>query len=165
MFSFPDSLNLGSIGTDELGRSGSGGDVDNHYLKRFGAASVLSLISAGTQIIAASGSRQSTSGTRISSIPDPNYPGQSITITAPTDSGVTGSDLALQGAALAVQNFTQIAQEALKAQINIQPTITINQGTPVAIFVLRDLDFSALYPDPVKEKLKELRQGREWDGK
>lgn len=159
------SLNLGSIGTDELGRSGSGGDVNNHYLKRFGAAGVLSLISAGTQIIAASGSRQTIGGTRISSIPDPNRPGQYITITAPTDSGIKGSDLAMQGAALAVQNFTQLAQEALKAQLNIQPTITINQGTPVAIFVRRDLDFSELYPDPVKEKLKELKQGRGWDGK
>ena len=51
------SMNLGSIGTDELGRSGSAGDVNNHYLKRFGAAGVLSIISAGTQLIAAGGGR------------------------------------------------------------------------------------------------------------
>jgi len=159
------SMNLGSIGTDELGRSGSAGDVNNHYLKRFGAAGVLSIISAGTQLMAAGGTRRNDyGGTEIRSVEDPSNPGQRITITTPVnnDDGL-GSDLAMQGAALAVQNFTQLAQEALKAQINIPPTITIDQGTPVSIFVRRDLDFSDLYPDPVMEKLKELKRGRGWD--
>ncbi|TXR46846.1 type IV secretion system protein VirB10 [Phyllobacterium endophyticum] len=159
------SMNLGSIGTDELGRSGSAGDVNNHYLKRFGAAGVLSIISAGTQLMAASSTRQDDYGsTEIRSIPDPNNPGQRITITGPARRKERlGNDLAMQGAALAAQSFTQLAQEALKAQINIPPTITIDQGTPVSIFVRRDLDFSDHYPDPVLQKLKELKKGRGWD--
>ncbi|WP_343051276.1 TrbI/VirB10 family protein [Phyllobacterium pellucidum] len=159
------SLNLGSIGTDELGVSGSAGAVNNHYLKRFGAAGVLSLISAGSQIMAATSMPTNDVGYTIKSIPDPSDPTKSITIQTPTTNKVALNDMAMQGAALAVQNFTQLAQEAIKSQINIPPTISINQGTPVAIFVRRDLDFSELYPDPVQEKLKELKRGRGWDGK
>ncbi|SDP91790.1 type IV secretion system protein VirB10 [Phyllobacterium sp. YR620] len=159
------SLNLGSIGTDELGVSGAAGAVNNHYLKRFGAAGVLSLISAGSQIMAATSVPTNDVGYTIKSIPDPSDPTKSITIQTPTTNKVALNDMAMQGAALAVQNFTQLAQEAIKSQINIPPTISINQGTPVAIFVRRDLDFSELYPDPVQEKLKELKRGRGWDGK
>ncbi len=159
------SLNLGSIGTDELGVSGSAGAVNNHYLKRFGAAGVLSLISAGSQIMAATSMPTNDVGYTIKSIPDPSDPTKSITVQTPTTNKVALNDMAMQGAALAVQNFTQLAQEAIKSQINIPPTISINQGTPVAIFVRRDLDFSELYPDPVQEKLKELKRGRGWDGK
>jgi type IV secretion system protein VirB10 len=159
------SMNLGSIGTDELGRSGSAGDVNNHYLKRFGAAGVLSIISAGTQLMAATGTREDDYGrTEIRSVADPYNPGQRITITGPAPRKERlAKDLAMQGAALAAQSFTQLAQEALKAQINIPPTITIDQGTPVSIFVRRDLDFSDHYPDPVLQKLKELKKGRGWD--
>ncbi|RCW82783.1 type IV secretion system protein VirB10 [Phyllobacterium bourgognense] len=160
------SMNLGSIGTDELGRSGSAGNVNNHYLKRFGAAGVLSIISAGTQLIAASGggtrNRTYYGGPIQTTTTDPTTGKVTVNTIYPDDNNA-GNDLAMQGAALAVQNFTQLAQEALKAQINIPPTITIDQGTPVSIFVRRDLDFSDLYPDPVMQKLKELKKGRGWD--
>ncbi|MDR6634640.1 type IV secretion system protein VirB10 [Phyllobacterium sp. 1468] len=158
------SMNLGSIGTDELGRSGSAGDVNNHYLKRFGAAGVLSIISAGTQLMAAGSTHKTTyTGPIQTLVPDAKYPGGFRSVTTYPDNDDRTGDLAMQGAALAVQNFTQLAQEALKAQINIPPTITIDQGTPVSIFVRRDLDFSELYPDPVMQKLKELKKGRGWD--
>ncbi|WP_271898970.1 type IV secretion system protein VirB10 [Candidatus Phyllobacterium onerii] len=158
------SMNLGSIGTDELGRSGSAGDVNNHYLKRFGAAGVLSIISAGTQLMAAGSTHKTTyTGPIQTLVPDAKYPGGFRPVTTYPDNDDRTGDLAMQGAALAVQNFTQLAQEALKAQINIPPTITIDQGTPVSIFVRRDLDFSDLYPDPVMQKLKELKKGRGWD--
>ncbi|MFW8584645.1 TrbI/VirB10 family protein [Rhizobium beringeri] len=38
------SVALGSYGTDDLGRSGLTGFVDKHYLERFGAAAVLSMV-------------------------------------------------------------------------------------------------------------------------
>jgi type IV secretion system protein VirB10 len=157
------SMNLGSIGTDELGRSGSAGDVNNHYLKRFGAAGVLSIISAGTQLMAATGTRKTTYTKPIQTTTTDIATGKITYSTIYPEDNNEGNDLAMQGAALAAQSFTQLAQEALKAQINIPPTITIDQGTPVSIFVRRDLDFSDHYPDPVLQKLKELKNGRGWD--
>jgi len=47
---------LDSLGTDELGRSGVPGNVDNHFLERFGAAILISLIDSGSQALANAGS-------------------------------------------------------------------------------------------------------------
>jgi len=43
---------LDSLGTDELGRSGVPGSVDNHFSERFGAAILISLIDSGAQALA-----------------------------------------------------------------------------------------------------------------
>ena len=40
------SVELGSTGTDRLGRSGTAGNVDSRFLERFGSAIVISVISA-----------------------------------------------------------------------------------------------------------------------
>lgn len=152
------SLSLGSIGTDELGRSGMGGAVNNHYLKRYGPAILLSVISAAGQILAASDNAQSYNSNPITTtVVDPVTGVATSTTTYPNNN--IGSNLAARGAAAATQSFTQLMGEALKTSLAIPPTITINQGAAVAIFVRRDLDFSDLYPDPVQEKLKELRRG------
>src|SRR5208283_1967196 len=61
------------------------------------------------------------------------------------------------GAQMAAQSISQMAQEALKDEIHIPPTIYVEQGTRIIVFVKRDLDFSDLYRDPVKEALDELK--------
>ena len=81
-----------------------------------------------------------------------------------TQTGVNQNQLSLQARQIAAQNISQtltnIAQEALRNSINIPPTIYLDQGTRIIVFVRRDLDFSALYPDPVKEALRELKRER-----
>lgn len=47
------AIKLSSPVTDTLGRAGLGGKVDRHFLQRFGSAFLLSIIGAGTQILAA----------------------------------------------------------------------------------------------------------------
>lgn len=157
------SLNLGSPGTDELGITGSAGDVNNHYFKRFGSAILLTALSAAPQLLAEPSlnvRQRRSAGPVTTVITDPATGRTTQTTTYPDDEDDSiGVNLGQKGAQLMAEGLAQVAQEALKGTVNIQPTISINQGTPVAIFVKRDLDFSDLYPDPVVEKLRELKRG------
>ncbi|ABE65022.1 conjugation TrbI-like protein (plasmid) [Nitrobacter hamburgensis X14] len=154
------SVQLGSNGADDLGRAGNAGFVDNHYLERFGSAIMLSVVGGVSQFLSAYGQNTNTNGN-----------GSIITTTDPvtgivtqTQTGVNQSQLSLQARAIAAQNVSQtltnIAQQALRNSINIPPTIYLDQGTQIIVFVRRDLDFSALYSDPVKEALRELKRER-----
>jgi len=153
------SVQLGSNGTDELGRAGNAGFVDNHYVERFGSAIMLSVVGGVSQFLSGYGQYNS------------NNDGTTITTTDPvtglvttTQAGGNQNQQMLQAQQIAAQNVSQtltnIAQEALKNSINIPPTIYLDQGTRIIVFVRRDLDFSSLYPDPVKEALRELKRER-----
>ncbi len=150
------SVQLGSNGADELGRAGNAGFVDNHYLERFGAAIMLSIVGGGAQLLSGAGSYGT--GT-LTTTTDP-FTG----LVTSSQTGVGQSGLSLQARQIAAQNSSQtlttISQDALKNSINIPPTIYLDQGTRIIVFVRRDLDFSAFYPDPVKEALKELKLER-----
>ena len=154
------SVQLGSNGTDDLGRAGNAGFVDNHYVERFGSAIMLSIVGGAAQFLSAYGQNANNTGN-----------GTIITTTDPmtgavtqTQTGVNQNQLSLQARQIAAQNVSQtltnIAQQALRNSINIPPTIYLDQGTRIIVFVRRDLDFSALYPDPVKEALRELKRER-----
>jgi type IV secretion system protein VirB10 len=113
-------ITLDSPGTDELGRSGLPGAVNNHFWDRFGGALMLTLVqgalNAGTMLAAGNGSSNSTQ----------------------------------QGAALgfvyaAQSNGQSVANTALENTINIPPTLTKNQGDTVGLIVAHDLDFSKVY--------------------
>jgi type IV secretion system protein VirB10 len=130
------SVALGSYGTDDLGRSGLTGFVDKHYLERFGAAAVLSLVGGVSSFVAGLNSDGSSN----------------------SSSSSTNSNAQTQAQQTLSQTMADMANIALKDSINIPPTIHIDQGTEIMIFVRKDLDFSSLYPDPVKEALNELRR-------
>ncbi|UXS05569.1 type IV secretion system protein VirB10 [Agrobacterium tumefaciens] len=131
------SVSLGSYGTDNLGRSGVAGFVDKHYLERFGAAAILSIVGGVSSFIASLNS-DGTSSAGLS----------------------TSSNTQTQAQQTISQTISDMANTALEESIDIPPTIHIDQGTQIMIFVRRDLDFSSLYPDPVKEALNELRLQR-----
>jgi type IV secretion system protein VirB10 len=147
------SLMLGSYGTDNLGRSGLEGEVDKHFLDRFGNAALLTLTGGVAQFVASLGQNQNASTNQQFAF-DP-VTGQLVPIAG------TGNSVLLSarqiGAQAAAQSITRMAEEALKDEIHIPPTIYVDQGTRVLIFVKRDLDFSDLYADPVKEALYELK--------
>jgi type IV secretion system protein VirB10 len=104
------SIELDSPAGDELGRGGLSGETDNHFLHRFGAAILLSVIDIGAAAALNGGSGGNT------------Y--------------VIGSPVAAN----------QVATLALQKQIDIPPTIKVAQGTPLTVFVARDLDFSGVAP-------------------
>ena len=131
------SVSLGSYGADDLGRSALTGIVDNHYLERFGSAAVLSIVGGVSSFIAGLNIHgQSTTG---SSYQSPSYQAES------------------QAQQTISQTMSDMANTALRDEINIPPTIHVDQGSQIAVFVQRDLDFSSLYESPLREALDELK--------
>ena len=92
---------IGSPGTDDIGRAGLTGAIDRHFVERFGAAFLLSLIGSATTA---------------------SQGGSSFVVNTS-------------------QSFGQVAQDSLQDSINIPPTIYVDQGAPVQVFVARDLVF------------------------
>jgi type IV secretion system protein VirB10 len=103
------SIDIGSPGTDQLGRGGLEGETDTHFFERFGSAILLSVMGAGLDRLADSGNNDSTAI-------------------------IIGSQ----------QQASQVASIALQKQIDIPTTITVPQGTPLQVFVTRDLDFAGV---------------------
>jgi type IV secretion system protein VirB10 len=113
-------VELDSPGADELGRSGLPGAVDNHFLQRFGGALMLTFVQGALQ-----------AGTAVA---------------GNSGGGSSGGGQAALGFVYAGQsNGQQVANTALQNTINIQPTLTKNQGDTVSLFVAHDLDFSGVY--------------------
>jgi type IV secretion system protein VirB10 len=147
------SVQLGSYGTDRLGRSGMTGMVDRKNWERFGPPALMTLIGGATQYIAQLGQRQD----RYITIVNDNG---SVT-RIPQDNGETSQDRARAIAAETIASgLQQIASTAFEDSRNIRPTIHIPQGSDINVFVTRDLDFAGLYPDPVREEFERLRKVR-----
>lgn len=145
------SVQLGSYGTDRLGRSGMTGVVDRKYWERFGPPALMTMIGGVTQYIAQLGQKQDRNITIV------NTDGTVTSI--PQDNGSTSQDRAREiGAETIAAGVQQLATEAFQDTRNIKPTIHIAQGSDITVFVTRDLDFSDLYPDPVREAYERLRR-------
>lgn len=147
------SVQLGSYGTDRLGRSGMTGAVDRKYWERFGPPALMTMIGGVTQYIAQLGQKQDRNITIV------NTDGTVTSI--PQDNGTTSQDRAREIAAETIASgIQQLATEAFQDTRNIRPTIHVAQGSDITVFVTRDLDFSDLYPDPVREEFDRLRRKR-----
>lgn len=148
------SVLLGSFGTDALGRSGLAGRVDRKYWERLGPPALLTMIGGATQYLAALGNRQNQPYTTIVDAAT----GTLITVPAGGNmGGANPQQIAAQTLAAGIQ---QLAVEAFKDTSTVQPTIRIDQGSEIQVFVTRDLDFSALYPDPVRQEFDRIRTAR-----
>ncbi|WP_341487125.1 type IV secretion system protein VirB10 [Pararhizobium sp. A13] len=133
------SVRLNSIGTDSLGRSGLTGLVDNKWRERFGSAILLSIVGAGSSYLTGYGSGQFSS----------------------SGDGESNSDRAAELARETIaQTFSDMANQALAENLKISPTIRVHQGERIFVYVRQDLDFSAMYPDPVENALKEIKHER-----
>lgn len=109
---YPDgsSLSLGAMpGTDKSGVAGLHDKVDNHYLRTFGQAALLSLFTAASQL---SQTRGSVSG---------NYSASQI--------------LAAQ---VGMQGFN-LGSQLIRRNLNIQPTLEIRPGMEATIAVTKDI--------------------------
>ncbi len=147
------SVQLGSYGTDRLGRSGMTGIVDRKNWERFGPPALMTLIGGATQYIAQLGQKEDSYITIVN---------DNGTVTRiPQDNGESSQDRARSIAAETIASgIQQMAATAFEDSRNIRPTIHIPQGSDINVFVTRDLDFAGLYPDPVREEFERLRKVR-----
>ena len=53
-----------------------------------------------------------------------------------------------------------MANTVLAENLRIPPTISVPQGERIFVYVRQDLDFSAMYDDPVTEAMKEIKRER-----
>lgn len=130
------SVRLNSIGADSLGRAGLPGRVDKKFRERFGAAILLSIVGAGASYLTGYGSE------------------------AAGGAGDDAQNAEERTRETLAQTFSDMANEALNNSLRIPPTISVNQGERIFVFVRQDLDFSAQYEDPVTEALREIRRER-----
>jgi len=119
-------VSLNSPGADALGRAGHEGFVDNHWIERFGAAILMSVVKDTMAAIVANQSRASSSQT--SATGTVIYSGGNSNPYANTMSG-----------------GEQIIARILDSTANIPPTLTKNQGDHIQVMVARDLDFADVY--------------------
>lgn len=112
------SVELGSQETkDGIGAGGVRGRVDNHAFRRFSGALMVSLVGAGARIATA----------------EP----QAGIVVAPSAKTIIG-----QGAA---QQTAEVATSMLERNVNIQPTIKLEEGHPFHIYLQNDVAFARPY--------------------
>lgn len=114
------SIALGSIGTDTLGRSGTVGNVDNRYATKFGAAILISAVTAIPDVLAnQSGGQSSSSGGTTT-----------VNVSAGNKLGSKVGDAA-----------GEQTKDILGQYLSLPPVIRIPQGEEIRVFVSRDLVF------------------------
>jgi type IV secretion system protein VirB10 len=112
-------VNMSSPGIDNLGGAGVPGYYDAHWGKRIGSALLISLLSDAFKYEAAEHGPRSTT---ISN---------GVVTQAPFESNTA-------------QTIQNLANQAVREAANRPPTVTINQGTVIYVYVTKDVDFSGV---------------------
>ncbi|MEO6520023.1 MAG: TrbI/VirB10 family protein [Pseudoxanthomonas sp.] len=112
-------VTMASPGVDNLGSSGHPGAYNAHWGSRIASALMISLISDAFSYAAAE------NGPRSTTISKGNV------IETPFESSTA-------------RTMERLANQALDKSINRPPTVTINQGTVVNVYVSKDVDFSGV---------------------
>ena len=113
-------VSIASPGVDNLGSAGHPGDYDGHWASKISSALMISLISDAFKYAAAKNGPETTTVTDGGTV-----------ITQPFESNTA-------------KTVERLAQDALNKAIARPPTVTINQGTMLNIYVAEDVDFSAV---------------------
>ncbi|NBO19378.1 MAG: TrbI/VirB10 family protein, partial [Proteobacteria bacterium] len=124
----PDGIDMqiGSNATDAMGRAGVPGLVDNKYAEIFSAAVMTSILSIGVAVAVDALSNQGNT-----------------TTTNQNGTTQSGSAAAPAGQA-AVNSVGSVGRDIVNTMLDLRPTVTLDQGTKINIFVNRDLIFPTL---------------------
>jgi type IV secretion system protein VirB10 len=139
----PDGVDImiGSEGTDALGRAGVKGAVDNKFLEIFSSAILTSSITLG---VAAAVQAMELGG---------DNAGQTTRRTFTDGSSEDTADPTAIASTELVTTLGSAARDVIKQYIDVRPTITIDQGTRIKVFVNRDLQF----PNAVTQQVNFVR--------
>lgn len=110
-------MTMSSPGVDGMGSAGHPGHYDAHWPNRIASALLISLIADGFEYAAAKHG------------PSTTYATGNLVVEAPFESKTA-------------QSLERVAQQAIAAGGRRRPTVTINQGTVVNVYVAKDIDFS-----------------------
>lgn len=112
-------VNMASPGVDGLGGAGHPGHLNSHWGGRIGAALLISMLSDAFKY---EGAKHGPSTTAL---------GNGYAVQSPYESNTA-------------QTLQNLSQQAVQRSANRPPTVTINQGTVVNIYVAKDVDFSGV---------------------
>lgn len=112
-------VNMSSPGIDNLGGAGVPGYYDAHWGKRIGSALLISLLSDAFKYEAAE------HGPRTTTV------GNGFATQTPFESNTA-------------QTIQNLSDQAVREAANRPPTVTINQGTVIYVYVTKDVDFSGV---------------------
>ena len=110
-------VNMSSPGVDGLGAAGVPGHLDSHWASRITSAVMVSLLSDAFKYAAAENG------------PSTATVSQGVVVVSPFESNTA-------------RTLDRIANQAAEAAMSRPPTVTINQGTLLNVYVARDVDFS-----------------------
>lgn len=114
-------VNMSSPGVDNLGGAGLPGHLDSHWASRIGAALLISLMS---DAFLYEGEKHGPRTDNIS-------PAGGFVVQTPFQSNTA-------------QTLQNLANQAVQQSANRKATLTINQGSLIAIYVTKDVDFSGV---------------------
>lgn len=114
-------VNMSSPGVDHLGGAGLPGHLDSHWPSRIGAALLISLMS---DAFLYEGQKHGPRTDNIS-------PAGGFVVQTPFQSNTA-------------QTLQNLANQSVQQSANRKATLTINQGSVIAIYVTRDVDFSGV---------------------
>lgn len=110
-------VNMSSPGVDPLGSAGYPGQVDAHWGSRITSALMVSLLSDAFKYAAAKNG------------PESSTVSQGVVVTSPYESNTANT-------------LDRLANQAAEEGMAHAPTVTINQGSLVSVYVARDVDFA-----------------------
>jgi type IV secretion system protein VirB10 len=123
----PDGVDvaLNSPLVDAIGQAGVGGQYDSRFQEIFSRALVSSVINIATAV----GAEEVSGDTK------------TVTTTSPEGGSQTEGSAVTEATANALNRLGSITDGFIQRFINVRPTILIDQGTPVNVFVNKDVVF------------------------
>ncbi len=126
----PDGIDImiGSPAINNLGQAGIEGFVDNKFMEIFTGAVLSSVLTIGAAV-------------GVEAV----LPTKGTTTTTPEGNSTSNTSPTQQAAAQAVTDLGSTAKDVVDKFVNTRPTVKVDQGTRIGVFVNRDLTFPSTF--------------------